>query len=93
MQAAPAGAVAVVRAVGTVGPALAALTRMLAQLRPAAAKVAEALARSGTGFKEFVAKTFTVEKTLAAIGRASQFVGVADSAAKLAVALAGSRAS
>ncbi|HWM89402.1 MAG TPA: hypothetical protein VN493_01400 [Thermoanaerobaculia bacterium] len=88
MQAAPAGAVAVVRATRAIGPALAAVTRMLNQMRPALAKVLEALAKSGRGFKEFVTKALTVEKVMAAIGKAMKFVTVADAAGRLAVALA-----
>ena len=81
-------AVVIVRAARAVGPALAALTRMLNQLRPAAVKVAEVLAKSGTRFKDLVAKALTAEKALAAIGKAMKFVTVADAASKLAVALA-----
>lgn len=70
-------------------PALAALTRLLTQLRPAAVKLGEMLARSAGGFKELVAKAFTVEGAMAGINKAMSFVTVADAAGKLAVALAG----
>jgi hypothetical protein len=70
-------------------PALAALTRLLTQLRPAAVALGEMLARSAGSFKELVAKAFTVEGAMAGINKAMSFVTVADAAGKLAVALAG----